>query len=379
MRNIDIECIERTSAELTLLAEQAGMGLVAWEEFTQALATVVSGSMSILIQNDNLSPARGIAAHAGFSPDHVRKYVEHYVHVNPWNAFWSSVKVGQVVRSSNVMPAASFRGTEFYNDWLRPLGGLYDGIGVKLQASADTPIVLSMQLPDKNLDAAESIIEPIIERLQGVLVRSIATSYRNIEGYRKVAAAAALVNREPDIAFAVDDKMRIVEANTLGEHALSAGTVVNSRNRTLRINCEPAHRWLEQAVMAMANLKPLPDHRHAFSHHGRNYRVSVLRVPEADSRWSSNFILPRYLGLVQIRNLSSNHATFDTKAFCRLFHITPAELRLCELLLENLTLSECADRLFITRETARHRLKQVFNKTGISRQAELIGLLLRFS
>lgn len=50
---------------------------------------------------------------------------------------------------------------------------------------------------------------------------------------------------------------------------------------------------------------------------------------------------------------------------------------MCEHLFEGLSLSAAAEMLGITRETARHRLKQIFQKTGVHRQSALISLMHR--
>ncbi len=61
------------------------------------------------------------------------------------------------------------------------------------------------------------------------------------------------------------------------------------------------------------------------------------------------------------------------------FGLTPAEIRLCKKLEDGRSLSEAADELGITRETARHRLKVIFAKTDTHRQSELMLLLSRLS
>ena len=58
------------------------------------------------------------------------------------------------------------------------------------------------------------------------------------------------------------------------------------------------------------------------------------------------------------------------------YRLTPAEQRLAECLATGLRLEDAADRLSISRETARSRLKQVMIKTDCDRQAELVRLLM---
>jgi len=63
-------------------------------------------------------------------------------------------------------------------------------------------------------------------------------------------------------------------------------------------------------------------------------------------------------------------------AFREMFGLTPAEAGLAACLSTGLPLDACADLRGITRATARTYLKRIFAKTGTSRQAELVRLLL---
>ena len=59
-----------------------------------------------------------------------------------------------------------------------------------------------------------------------------------------------------------------------------------------------------------------------------------------------------------------------------MFHLTPAESRLAQRLARGASLPEAAGDLRLSVETVRKRLKAVFEKTGTSRQPELISLLV---
>jgi DNA-binding CsgD family transcriptional regulator/PAS domain-containing protein len=60
----------------------------------------------------------------------------------------------------------------------------------------------------------------------------------------------------------------------------------------------------------------------------------------------------------------------------RLFDLTPAEGELALLLSSGQTLDEAAESLGIRKNTARAHLRSIFSKTGVSRQTELIHVLL---
>jgi len=58
------------------------------------------------------------------------------------------------------------------------------------------------------------------------------------------------------------------------------------------------------------------------------------------------------------------------------FGLTPAEARLAVNLVTGKSLRSAAAKLGISYETARSQLKNIFNKTGTGRQAELVVVIL---
>ncbi len=60
-----------------------------------------------------------------------------------------------------------------------------------------------------------------------------------------------------------------------------------------------------------------------------------------------------------------------------LYELTPSEARLAHVLMSGKTLEECCDHLDIRPSTARMHLGQLFAKTGVQRQGQLISLLLK--
>ena len=56
--------------------------------------------------------------------------------------------------------------------------------------------------------------------------------------------------------------------------------------------------------------------------------------------------------------------------------ITRAEARLASMLADGMSMEEAAEALLVSIQTVRSQLKSVFAKTGVTRQAELVALLL---
>ena len=62
-----------------------------------------------------------------------------------------------------------------------------------------------------------------------------------------------------------------------------------------------------------------------------------------------------------------------------LFGLTAAEIRLAAAVFEGLSLPEAAEKFGISINTARFQLARIFDKTGVSRQAELVKLMMQLA
>ncbi len=67
---------------------------------------------------------------------------------------------------------------------------------------------------------------------------------------------------------------------------------------------------------------------------------------------------------------------FEPMRIARLYGLSRAEARVASLLARGLRLEEIGEQLGIAYETVRKHLKQIFTKTGVSRQAELVRVLV---
>lgn len=162
---------------------------------------------------------------------------------------------------------------------------------------------------------------------------------------------------------------RLLAANA-GLTALMPYTLSDQPSR-LAVVDPAADRLLREAVGGPAQAGPLP--------------VRSIPIPAQDER------PPVILHLVPVRGAAhdvfarARAVLIATPVVARdvpsadvvqgLFDLTPAESRLAALIAAGDAPVSAAAKLGITLSTARTVLKRVFQKTGVSRQAELVGLL----
>jgi len=90
-------------------------------------------------------------------------------------------------------------------------------------------------------------------------------------------------------------------------------------------------------------------------------------------------LMPRATAAVFI-NTPEPRPPPDLRALAQTYGLTPAEARVAERLLAGAAnLAEVAASLDVSHATVKTHLSQVFAKTGVSRQADLIALMYRMT
>ncbi len=175
----------------------------------------------------------------------------------------------------------------------------------------------------------------------------------------------------------LDERGKVMKTNDMANRLLDARDGLQLSDGTLHAHCPIENRKfrkiLESAVEAQATANTRSE-------------VTTLTRPEVSTPLS---VLVRPIPLsyraedkarrpavaVFIRDPAGSPR--NTHANLRkLFHLTPTEIELALLMVDGLTLDEAAARLGIKKNTARAHLRGIFAKTGATRQAVLVKMLL---
>jgi DNA-binding CsgD family transcriptional regulator len=142
------------------------------------------------------------------------------------------------------------------------------------------------------------------------------------------------------------------------------GSVNRSSNLSLR-------ETMQQAALARAD-EEWADAALAVPRASGKRPLSLLVRPLRSGPWRSHAAGPAVLVFVWDPELPVR----DIEARLRqLYGLTSCEARLANLLMEGKTLDDCCDQLEIRTSTARMHLGNLFAKTGVQRQGQLVSLL----
>ncbi|OED00940.1 helix-turn-helix transcriptional regulator [Rhizobium sp. YK2] len=279
---------------------------------------------------------------------------------------------------SQAVPSSALEKSRFFIEWIRPQS-VSDAIAIGLERNPTMVSTLSLGRHDDagaitELElAALRIIAPHVRR---ALAISRILEVKKIEASKFAAVLEALT-----IAVViVDEQTRIIHANAAGQAMLRQEDPIRMRSGQVLMHSSIATSSLRASVAEAAQ-------EHASL---RAQQFGGIPAPRREGAPCIVHVLPLQRGEL-ISGLTDRKAvalfvtdsaaplSFPTDALASLYQLTPAEVRIMELISDGKSLSQVAHMLGIARSTAKTHLLNVFSKTGTRRQSDLVRLLARFA
>jgi DNA-binding CsgD family transcriptional regulator/PAS domain-containing protein len=283
---------------------------------------------------------------------------------------------GKVVTLRELVPDAELQRSEFYRHFLEPAGVLHilgADIGVPAAFQARLRLIRGPEESafserDKALCA---LIVPHLERAIDIHARlSRMTSERDL--------FAGTVEQLAVGAILLDEHGLFLQANQLATQILAEKDGLQVRQRHIESSEQQSSRELRDIIQRVLV-------------NGRSKApavVEALRIRRPSGRPDLGLLVrlvPQYAwaegqhapAVAVFISDPGQRGEPSEQTLSQLFGLTRAEAALATQLSRGLQLQDAADALNISPHTARTQLKAIFAKTGVSRQAELVRLLIK--
>jgi DNA-binding CsgD family transcriptional regulator len=307
---------------------------------------------------------------SGMEPDYEKKYIDYYHSVNP---IWQSVPsapVGTVQTDTMVIPRRELSRTEFFNDFLVPqrMGGLLNAV-VLMEEGRQTVVTVQ---GNREFEASHvelhKLLTPHLQRAVQINIK-LARAKLN-----QIASVATLNHLEEGILF-VDLNAKIVFANKAAEKFFA--------NRDLRLNkgrlqaSSAAETATLHAVIAKCAETGIRHRRSDFVslHRDAGRSPLSLLIAPLPMEIPLSPIALRPMAVIFVNDPDKNNKPTVVQLREK-FGMTRAEAGFAVEILKGDGIQAAADRLSISRSTARTHLSRIFDKTGTRRQAELVRVLI---
>lgn len=347
-----------------------------WSDVLEELCAQFGGSGSSLIDH-NFGNRRG---HIRFKCDHLDDTVDlaygtRMCGRNPWLHSDMPYQSESVILGREILPDTELTKTEFYQDYLRPLGLKHRLCGVVRRDGLDVRFLSILRSADQGPfeDDDKARLRRVLPHLhQAVGLRRQLREERSerealLEVLDHIPVACLLVNRSARVHF----------VNSAAEELLA-----RRDGLTISAGCLTSCSGLQTARLrsAIANVAASGDDG------GSDTHVVIVRPSNRSPILLNLFPIRRgeinrprggdSLVAVLTKDPGGNRLE-PLASFAEAYRLTQAEARLVALLAEGQGLFQAAQSLGITRNTARTHMRHVYAKVGAHRQADLIRLLAK--
>ncbi|MAC32365.1 MAG: helix-turn-helix transcriptional regulator [Haliea sp.] len=282
----------------------------------------------------------------------------------------------RVVTLEDVLADDELIHSEYYRHYLEP-AGLFRILGVDTVEPGGmlARLRFSRRRDEASFSNSErALLERLVPHLR-LAIQLYATLGRTTSERDLYAGA---VERLSVASVLLDEQGHVLSTNAVAKAMLDEADGITQRGQHLVIESRDSNRELQNALETIVRAQ----------HRGETSVVRALRVPRSAGRAQLGLVLRPvpasewgegqsspcvavFISDPDIRE-SASQATLG-----QLFDLTPAESNLAILLSRGLSLAEVSEAQNISQHTARAQLKSIFAKTGVSRQAELVRLVLK--
>ncbi len=314
---------------------------------------------------------------AASDPHHLAVFEQGFTspETNPAVARLLTVPPGTFILPEHEMSDSEWKRHPMYRELYEPVGLRY-GLGALILKTETHMVPLGVNRTRKqgpftprDFDLLAELV-PHLRRALGVV-----TKIAELSGRR--TAYETLWDRLPHGVVLLDSDAKLIWANRSAWAIVRAGDGIDLHKGRLRAAAHAENEALGRLILAAATApcRTLGGEGDAVSVSRpsllRPYSLLVAPVKIAPLEFG------RAPAAVVILTDPEERSGAQPSRLARLFRLTPREAALAALLMEGQGLEDIAERLRLSRNTARQHLRALFQKTGTHRQAELVRLLLR--
>lgn len=360
--------------KLTGRIYDAALDAQLWSGALEEVCSYVGGSAANLFSQDIESGCPAVVFQWGNDPDYETLYREKYYRLNPLAPAMASFEVGMVHSQSDMMPYEEFYRTRFYQEWVKPQG-IIDVVGANLDRTATRFAMLAIRQYERDGRVTEDtrrrvgMIVPHVRRAIAIgqvldFNSSLATALT--EALDALKSGVALVDARGDVSFANESAAVLFE---------SGGLVQRVDNRFVAHDPKARKALSEAFAAAVSGDAAL----------GTKGAAIPMRAA-CGERWIAN-VLPLTSGArrqagrrhAAVAAVFMRRAALNAPAVMaqigRSFRLTPGEQRVLNAIVEVGGVAATAGALGLSETTVKTHLQNLYVKTGVNRQAELVKLV----
>lgn len=355
----------------------AALGSSRWPDVLAQIANFVGGEAAGLLSKDAVSKYGNVYYQAGVDPYYVELYSDVYWKFDPV-ARLAECEIGQIVSVPDLMPYDEFRAGRFFREWAQPQGWI-DAANAVLEKTATSCAYLSVLRNE-----ASGMVDDELRRRMRLIVPHVRRAVRTGKVIDLTQAEAAtfsdiLDGLSPAI-FLVDAEGLIVHGNAASRSVLDKGELLRAINGRLTASDAQVDAALHDAITAAGRSDEEMSGKGSAiplkGREGERYVAHVLPLTAGERRKSgpaSTAVAALFVRKAELETMPPSEIIGKT------YKLTPTELRVLLAIVNVGGVRQVAGNLGVADTTIKTHLGRLFEKTGVSRQADLVKLVAGYS
>ena len=349
-----------------------------WEDVIERAAYFVGGVGAALFSKNAAYQEGSVQYDFGIDPHYKRLYFEKYITLDPATTGHFLADIDQPVAVEDLMSPAEFLETRFYREWVRPQG-LVDFVSAVLDKSATSAAMFGVfrserdGMVDDETKHRMRLIVPHIRRV--VLIGRMF----DLKAAEVTMFADTLDGLSAGMCL-VDAGGRIVHANAAGYALINAGDILRSVGGRLVARDAQVDKTLRETFVAAgqgdAALGTMGIAVPLIGRDNERYVAHLLPLTSGARRRAGKTYTAVAALFVRKAALEAPSAF---EIIGKTFKLTPSELRVLLAIVEVGGVPEVAAALGIAVTTVKTHLGRLFEKTGATRQADLVKLVAGYA
>jgi DNA-binding CsgD family transcriptional regulator len=311
-------------------------------------------------------------------PDYVDCYVDHYLKDNPWCVVPPLQAPGRVRTDTSLdehyARPGYYRSTDLFNEWMKPQNFIFT-LGVNLAVERKLQTKLFVYRAERSGPFSRREIAQF-ERLARHMSRAVQIARRLAVDEAQGGIWLDVIDRLKFGVVLLDENARVVQLNRFADELLSRRDGLSLSQRALVTTHRGDMTKLVETIRAALEVTAdSAQTRTATARRASGCRpLSVTAFP-LPRRTPHVFGWPRVVAAVVVTDPELDPVVPEDE-LRRRYSLTAAEARLAQSLTRGTGMRDAAEKAGLSYETARWYLKSTFQKTGTTRQADLVRLLL---
>ncbi len=345
-----------------------------WERFLRELAQISRADSAALVMHQLGREVHTIAASWEFDPEASRLYQSHYGSLDLWAMRGRSKPAGFVSASQALCSTAEIVGSEIYNDFMVPYRiehGIFGVIENSATRWASTSLFRSRSSPQFR-ESEGDILNFLVPHIR----RAFTLHFQFSELKAQAVGFSAALNALPSGVIVLGAKGEILLMNRAAHAILMQNDGLLATAHGLHAACAAESVELERLIREVVSTAEGKGLAAGGGLSISRKKGSALYVLISSARDFQVDLAHPIRAIVFISD-PEQKARPAQEILRAIFGLTPAECRVALLLGDGKTPREISHLLAVSANTVKSQVSTIYAKTGTSRQAQLVRLLMK--